>query len=409
METKSTKSPFRKNIISWFMVIPTLAAVLLTTLSIVFPAFLIRSVSDIESKINIDPFEIGIWTVPFFISNIVIFSLLFLYYKQKLPSIITRPLASLFNYEISSKAAFFVILIIIGIYITASVDELFNGEFLPDFEFRAKERLENYDFSRIGDAGVTKHFQLLLTTSSMTLFGNYKIIPYLASISLPVLTYFVTFEITQKRFAGIVAMVILLQSGIFLFYDTSVVYPNYWILFYLLSLYLIYKKWPLSPISYIFSGISKGITAVFFPMTLFFIYRANISKQKKIRLGVSYLVIVALVVTMILSMDQTLVPSDIPFTEFNSHDFWTGFAALNSSVRFDGIVSLFLLPLIVGLVLAARKGILQADSIMFFILTTLMMGPLLLAFSDHQNVSYRFVPLIVFFAMGVGILLSKRD
>jgi len=67
------------------------------------------------------------------------------------------------------------------------------------------------------------------------------------------------------------------------------------------------------------------------------------------------------------------------------------------------------LPLTVGLFVAARKRVLHADSIMFFILTMLLLGPLLLAFSDHHNVPYRFVPLIVFFAMGVGVLLSKRD
>jgi len=66
------------------------------------------------------------------------------------------------------------------------------------------------------------------------------------------------------------------------------------------------------------------------------------------------------------------------------------------------------LPLTVGLLIASRKGVLHADSIMFFILTMLLLGPLLLAFSDHHNVPYRFIPLIVFFAMGVGVLLSKR-
>ena len=409
METKSSKSTFRKNIISWFVFIPTLAIVLLTMLSVVFPAFLIKLVSDIESKIDINPYEIGIWAIPFFISNIIIFTLLFLYHKQKLPSVITKPIKFIFNFEISSKLAFFVVVIIIGIYIVATIGELFNGEFLPDFEFRAKERLESYDFSSVGEGGITKHLQLFLNSSSMYIFGNYKVIPFITSISLLALTYFFTFEITQKRFAGIVAMGILLQSGLFLFYDTTVVYPNYWILFYLLSLYLVFKKWPLSSISYVLSAASKGLVAVFFPMTLFFIYRTSMVRRKKILLIVSYVAVVMLGVTIIFSMDQSVSEDNVPFTEFNSDDFWTGFAALNSSLRVDGVVLLFLLPLTVGLCIAARKRILHADSIMFFILTILLMGPFLTAFSDHHNVSYRFVPLIVFFAIGVGILLSKRD
>ena len=83
--------------------------------------------------------------------------------------------------------------------------------------------------------------------------------------------------------------------------------------------------------------------------------------------------------------------------------------AFSSSLRADGLVLLFILPLTVGLFVASRKRVLHADSIMFFVLTMLLLGPLLLAFSDHHNVPYRFVPLIVFFAMGVGVLLSKRD
>jgi len=213
----------------------------------------------------------------------------------------------------------------------------------------------------------------------------------------------------KKRFAGIVAILIVLQSGIFLFYDTTVVYPNYWIVFFLLSLYLVYKKWPFSPISYVSSLTTKALTAVFFPMTLFFIYRSSIAKRKKILLTISYAVIVVLGATIIISMDLSLGPADVPFTEFSSHDFWIGFSAFNSSLLADGVVLLFLLPLTVGLFVAGRKGVLHADSIMFFILTLLLLGPFLLAFSDHHNIPYRFVPMIVFFAIGVGLLLSKRD
>ncbi len=210
MEIKSQESGLRKNIISWFLLIPTLFSVLLTSLAILFPVFLVRLVSDIEDNAGINPYELGILAIPFFIINIGIFTLLFLYYKQKLSSIITGPIIFIFNYEISSKLAFFVIVIIIGTYIAASVGELFNGEFLEDYYFRGKSNLENYDVTRIGDWGLSKHFTLFLTSSSMHLFGNYKVIPFIASIALVVLTYFVTFEISQKRFAGIIAMLIVL-------------------------------------------------------------------------------------------------------------------------------------------------------------------------------------------------------
>jgi len=69
---------------------------------------------------------------------------------------------------------------------------------------------------------------------------------------------------------------------------------------------------------------------------------------------------------------------------------------------------LFLLPLTVGLFVASRKGILHADSIMFFIIILLLYPPFMSGFSEHLNHPYRFLAMIVFFAIGVGVLLSKR-
>jgi len=74
----------------------------------------------------------------------------------------------------------------------------------------------------------------------------------------------------------------------------------------------------------------------------------------------------------------------------------------------DGLFLLFLLPLTVGLFIASRKGVLHADSIMFFILTMLLYSPFLGAFSYALNLPYRFIPMIIFFAIGVGVLFSKR-
>jgi hypothetical protein len=45
---------------------------------------------------------------------------------------------------------------------------------------------------------------------------------------------------------------------------------------------------------------------------------------------------------------------------------------------------------------------------MFFILTMLLYSPFLAALSNATNTPYRFVPMIIFFAIGVGVLLSKR-
>jgi peptidoglycan/LPS O-acetylase OafA/YrhL len=68
---------------------------------------------------------------------------------------------------------------------------------------------------------------------------------------------------------------------------------------------------------------------------------------------------------------------------------------------------LFFLPLIVGLFIASRKGIVHAESIMLLLVVMLLSAPFLSGFSDHQNVPYRFVPVVTFFAIGTGLLLVK--
>ncbi len=288
MKVKNFKSELKQHPVSWIVFLPTIIMVLLSLTSVLFPALILRTLGGFDDNVGIDPFEPGSLAYSFLITNFIFLALGFLYYKNKLPQLITKSIRFIFNFEVSSKIEFFVITIIIGAYIIVSVGELFNGEFLADYHKRVKYFVDHYDVTKIGGMGLFNHVSMFLTSSSMQLFGNYKVVPFIASITLLVLTYFFTFEITQKRFAGIIAMVIVLQSRVFLFFDTSVAYPNYWTVFYLLSLYLICKKWPLAPISYVLSLSTKVLSGIFFPMTLFFIYRSSIVKRKKILVFISY-------------------------------------------------------------------------------------------------------------------------
>jgi hypothetical protein len=317
----------------------------------------------------------------------------------------------IFNFEVSAKIAFFVITILIGLYIIFSVGELFDGQFQEDYNERVNDWLENFSLTEFETKGLNapswgSYLHILFGVISIDVFDNVKVIPFLASISLLVLTYFITFEITQKRFAGIIAFVILLQSGVFLHYDTGITYPTFWILFYLFSLYLMYKKWPASPVSYVISILTKMMTLLFLPMTLFFIYRASISKQNKIRLMILYGIVVVLGVLFLILTNSWLLSAD---REFESHDFWGGFNAIHQSLRFDPLVILFMLPLIVGLFFTSRRGFRQADSITFLILGMLLSALLIPSLTGTAiNAPYRFIPLVLFFAMGVGVLLSKK-
>ena len=123
---------------------------------------------------------------------------------------------------------------------------------------------------------------MILLDFSQEFFQNIKFLPFVASILVVIFTALITIQISKKRFAGIISMLILLQSITFTDFDTIAVYENFWVLFFLISLYTIQKKsWFSSPISFILSIFTKAFVVTYFWINIFFIYRAEISKKTK--------------------------------------------------------------------------------------------------------------------------------
>ena len=69
-----------------------------------------------------------------------------------------------------------------------------------------------------------------------------------------------------------------------------------------------------------------------------------------------------------------------------------------------------ILPLTVMLFFKSRNGLKQADSIMILIAGSILAGPLISLITDFYFIlPYRFIPFIVFMAIGIGLLFSKKD
>ncbi len=401
---KKIETRTNSTIIPWIVFVFSISIVLVSFISVVFPALILASdtvrIPEIES-ITPDLFETGIWSGGVIISSIIIFSLTFLHYKEKI-SPLSKLFEKIFSFEISKKVSLAVMIILSAIYISASAGELSVEEKLEDY-IGVKERLETWSIDTI--SGFEPHVRYFLLSSSMVLFGSYKVIPFLASIALLITTYLITSTITQKRFAGIVSTIIVLQSSVFLAYDTTVAYTNFWILFYLISLYVLYKFWPLSPIAYLLSIPSKTLTAAFLPMSIYFILRSSISRKKKIiTAGITAGIILVGGIVSTGSFSTTQGTEE----KFNEKEFQMGFTSFAYQLRSDGLIILFMIPLIVGLFIISRNGIKHGESMMVFIAGILLIAPILTGFTTHTNQPYRFVPLVVFFAIGVGVLLSKR-
>jgi hypothetical protein len=177
-------------------------------------------------------------------------------------------------------------------------------------------------------------------------------------------------------------------------------------LFYLLSLYLVYRFWFLSPVSYVLSIASKALTAVFLPMSIYFILRSDIPRrQKLITAGITAGIILVGGIATLGGVSATQGTEE----EFNAKEFWMGFTSFSYQLRFDGLVMLFMIPLMVGLFFVSKRGVKHGESIMVLISGILLIAPILTGFTNQTNQPYRFVPLVVFFAIGVGVLLSKRQ
>lgn len=395
-------------LLTWTIFCSTAIVLLISLTPAIFPAFLTKTTTNFEDMLNVEQFEFGVLALPVLLANSMIFTVLLVHYKNWLPEKMRNGMNVIFNFEIPKKYAFIILTVIITWYVVTSIGEVFDNKFDSDYYGIFKPWLEEFDVFTLPQGQLNRdvghHVQLLFGVISMMVFGNYKVIPFIVSISLLITIYFFTKQITKKRFAGIVSLLITVQSSTFLFYDTSVSYTNLWILFYLLGLYAAYRAWQLSGISYIFAVLSKGLTILFLPVSILFAYRTKNGAWKKTI--ISYAIIAVIGIIFLATTGAELNPVDTK--SFDPVGFITGFTALAFGLSEDITIVSFLLPVICGLLIMSKKGSRYADVIMLIILAMLMSAPLLSAFSDNQNVPYRFVPIVVFFAIGVGIILSKR-
>ena len=289
----------------------------------------------------------------------------------------------------------------ISIYLAVSVPELSVGdEIYGDWE-RLKHKLLNMDDIFPSEVMTFEpHLKNSLLKSSQIIFNNFFVMPLLSSIGLLIVTYLFTSKITNNRLGGLVALSIVLQSNLFLRFDTSAAFTTFWLLFYLLSLYFVIKVWPLSPIFHIFSILSKLLTVVYTPMSIFFILNSEISKRKKILTVIGFILIIIIALALFGTHEKNS-------NSWNSDEFWLGFTAFAFQMRLDGIFVLFLLPLTVLLFIVSKNNR-YATSVLILITGTLLTAPLVSGFTDFNNQPYRLLSFIVFFAIGVGLLFTNR-
>ena len=206
----------------------SLIIVMISLVPVVFPALISETVtvSDLE-KIGIipyeeDPYQFGLLTTPLILVNVIIFVTYF--FKNKFPLGISKLFKKLLNFQVSKKVSIIIILIVLSMYVIGTVPELDTEEKWKDF-IKLEKILDAWSIDTFTPKlGIEPHLRYFCLSSSMILFGSYKVIPFLASIALLITTYLLTKTITKNRFAVLVSMILVLQSNLFLSFDTLATY-----------------------------------------------------------------------------------------------------------------------------------------------------------------------------------------
>ena len=395
------------NSIVWPIFIIGFIVIILSLSSAVFPGVLISITGDDEF---LEPFEMSSIGIPIIIINIISITLIILYSRQSLPKSFVNCIKNIFSFELSNKNSLLLLIIILAIYIAISASELSIYEVNQYGDFLVVE-----DALRIWPSGesenvyvaeqLTRHVRMALLVASDEIFDNVKVIPFLASIFLLITTYFITIKFSKKKFTGLIAVILVLQSSTFFTYDTIAVYENFWVLFYVLSIYLIFQKPKISAISYILSIFSKAITILMLPVTIIVTLLADIPSKKKIFVIISH-ILVLIVSIIIFQFSNTIYGSVI---DVNTSEFLIGFSTLAFNLRFDVFLLLFLLPVSLGLFLKAKNGCRNSISLMVLMCGTILVTPVLEMMTNFYFVyPYRYVPLVIFFAISLASLFSKK-
>ena len=397
-------------LVTYVVFLFSLGVIGISLVSISFPAMIISSTYDFP--LDVDPLEASPWLSQIIISALILLGIGFLYLRKKLPVKIHNTIEYVLNFEISKKIAIVLGIIILSIYVGLSFPELLIDETDQWSDYAIlSSALDVWPSSDSMSVYVTeqntRYVRMFLLDFSQDFLQNIKILPFVASILTVVFTALIAVQISKKRLAGIIAMIVLLQSPTFTDFDTIAVYENFWVLFYLISIYSINKKWwHTSPVTFLLSIFTKAFTATYFWMNIFFIYRAEISKKLKFIYFGTYALAIG-IMYWIFESGRSIIYDDIIRYDFNA--FLDGFTGWGNSMQLDPFLVLCILPLTVGLFIKSLKGLKQADSILIILAGSILAGPLVSLITDFYFIlPYRFIPFVIFAAIGIGIIFSKK-
>ena len=381
----------------------------ISLLSVIFPGLLLHQFGNVTNDAY-GAFEIGNNAILLIVSNVFLLSFGYVYKKNKF-DIISSSIHKIRVFEISKRNSLIIGIIILITYSGFTFPELSIDESTQWFDYKILiAGLETFPETDSGDIIIdeqnSRFVRMLLLGFSQDYLNNIKIIPFVSSIALIIITGMVAVEISHRRIAGLVSMLVLIQGYTFLEYDTIAVYENLWVTFFLLSIYAIHKKWHFSGIFYLLSVFSKAFSTPFLILNVYYVLNSENNRSTKIRILISYGIII-LIMLGLFSIGNTIYDDVI---HLDPNRFITSLSDFSSQMRFDLLFLVLIMPVTIGLFFTARNGLSHAESILFFIPILLLAGPLVALLTDFYVIlPYRFIPLIAFFSISIGIVIFRNS
>lgn len=300
----------------------------------------------------------------------------------------------------NDKLAFSVMLGTVIIFMNLHVDEVFQQEWFYDFtkDGGVNDYLNSCTVSEFPEKRSALRYYILCAQS--TFLDNYRIVPLLFSIGMIVMSFFTVKKMTNSSIAAVMTSVILASSPIINKFATSATYDQGWAFFFLSALYFAYGNHKVMSGVFFVSVLMKTLTLIYIPMFIYTLYSQN--KNKKLVLA-----LVAITATLggfVMSSDPYVFNGLAIKESFDTAEFTTEklLDVFYGNVWEMGVV-LSSIPIVTFLAISKRLG---AKHILIWMAGFIVMGVIMLGFTNQTLYAYRITPMIFFSAATYGIFID---
>lgn len=284
--------------------------------------------------------------------------------------------------------------IILAAYAVNLVPEMDKQDQYPDY-FRNILPLKmqcDYEFDT---RGFLKYWA---NCFSYQYIGHDKIIPIISSVAVVYLTYVLANTITNNRMIGLIAMGAMTVNPLLTKFDSSPTYDQLWVAFFLLSIFLLYKKPVIGFLSYPLSIISKILSAAYLPGIILTIFVDKRLQNKKVIVGICTMSAVGIAAVIYQGTGSVI--------GIYPDRLLDGFLRI-----FESIWAIF--PFVIGMIVIDRFFMPKEKpdgkmTVIVWMVWILLTTPMIYLFTKEQmQFGYRFVPFASFFSIYVGIVLVQ--